>query len=353
MRPHLTPVSRFLSFLSLSFLSRVLTFAFLTLAMVPTFLTSTQAIAASSCPIESLGEKLEDCPWAGLARDLEQAPLENTSVIQLLSQKQPALFSQMSADATHKDWFDLWGQCINFDELAKGIIVSPKIVESLVDFFAPTSGKPFEVNGRQILHAGVQHTYGYLFSNLQTSFGYKRARWVRTTLDRGFGLPIGTLSPLPQAGSLFSNATYFAGKIAFKNEPAALRTLENSAAEIVSPALLTYDFDSLKTVRLEETVKTDSGNVVIRTDFVPFREKVEGDSNSYWLIYSIADQRIIPGRALTSSSQLITAFPVEASFVETVLKPEGLGEDKPIITRYNAYVEGLSFKALSGTRRKL
>jgi hypothetical protein len=321
---------------------------------------SSKAYASSTtttCPDASQGEKPEDCPWAGLARGLESVAAQNGSVIQGLEKEEPLLYSQMKADSLRKDWLDLWGYCINFDELARGIIISPSIIDSLVDWFAPPSGKPFIVNvgtsSREIVHAGVQHTYGYLFSNLKTSFGYKRARWVRDTLDRGFGLPIGTLSPLPKLGSLFSNATYFAGRIAFKSEPTILKTLERDASKAVSPAIVNYDFDSLKPARLEEVVHTETGDVIIRTDFVPFPHQVDGDTNTHWLIYSIADNRSASEQQHRTPAQLITAFPVETSFVEAALAADGLGENKPIVTRYNAYVEGLSFKSLTGIRRKL
>lgn len=336
----------------LKILSSILFGTLVTVAVLPLVSSKSKAVTTSTCPDESQGEKAEDCPWAGLARDLEAVATQHGSVMQALEKEQPVLYSQMKADASRKDWLNLWGYCINFDELAHGIIISPKVIDPMIEWFAPPSGKPFVANEREINHAGVQHTYGYLFSNLKTSFGYKRARWVRDTLDRGFGLPIGTLSPLPKAGSLFSNATYFAGRIAFKNEPALLKTLEKDATKAVSPAILKYDFNSLKPVRLEETVKTDTGNVIIRTDFVRFPHPVEGDTNTYWLIYSIADQRTSAKEKHLPAAQLITAFPVETSFVESALAADDLGEGKPILTRYNAYVEGLSFKSLTGARRK-
>jgi hypothetical protein len=323
-------------------------------ALIPVLisLTAPSAPAASTCPDESRGEKAEDCPWAGLTRDLEQVASQNGLVIEALEKEQPVLFYQMKTDAKRKSWLNLWGKCINFDELAKGIIISPKIIDPLVQMFAPPSGQPFEANGREIVHAGVQHTYGYLFSNLQTSFGYKRARWVRDTLDKGFGLPIGILSPMAKSGSLFSNATYFAGRIAFKNEPANLKTLEKGVSKAVSAAVVSYDFNSLKPTRLEEIIKTPTGDVIIRTDFVPFLHPVEGDSNTHWLVYSIADHRQPHPKGLPPA-QLITAFPVETSFVESALAADSLGENKPIITRYNAYVDGITGTAWTGLRRKL
>src|SRR5205823_4357190 len=108
----------------------------------------------------------------------------------------------------------LWGTSINYDELAKAIIVHPAILRALDKSFV--SHAPMEVQnidaqapesvatarllgvapthdpaGHPLAHAGMEHTYGYLFSVLKTSFGYKRARWVSGESERGFGLKTG------------------------------------------------------------------------------------------------------------------------------------------------------------------
>jgi hypothetical protein len=70
------------------------------------------------------------------------------------------------------------------------------------------------------------------------------------------------------------------------------------------------------------------------------------------LVYSIADHRQPHPKGLPPA-QLITAFPVETSFVESALAADSLGENKPIITRYNAYVDGITGTAWTGLRRKL
>lgn len=302
-------------------------------------LTSSQSCWAQ-CPDHSSGEKQEDCPWAELARNLETVP-EN-AILRLIEAELPAMYNSMNSDSKPGTWLSLWGKSINFDEGKKAIIVNPKVITQFDQFFRQPTLK---VQDKQIAHAGVEHTYGYLLSNLQTAYGFKRARWVHGTLDTGFGLPAGTLAPLPTQGTLLSNVTYFAGRIAFRDEAPALELLKSISG--VSSALLNYDFGKLKTARLEETIQTPSGPVVIRTDFVALPKKVE--TNSHWLIYSVRDAR----KGAPRNSQLITAFPVEASFMDGALKPELLGEDKPISTRYNAYVEGITFTTQKGLRKKI
>lgn len=311
--------------------------------LVPWAVTSVWA----GCPDTSLGESPEDCPWSKIARDMQAAAAKHGDVLKVLQREHPLLYSQIHSDLGRQDWMDLWGNAINFDELAKGVVVAPEIIDELMKMVASSSKR----SEHAIVQAGIQHTYGYLFSTLKTSFGYKRARWVRDTLDRGFGLPIGTLSPLPKSGTLFSNATYFAGRIAFRDEPAALKILAQGNHD-VSPSLTSFHFESLKPIRLEETIRTESGDVILRTDLVPFVNKVDGQGNTHWLVYSVADRRNL-GKGASATSKLITAFPVDSPFVETVMNPENLGEDKPIVTRYNAYVDAITGAPHSGSRHKL
>lgn len=117
---------------------------------------------------------------------------------------------------------------------------------------------------------------------------------VRNEIESGFELPRGTLGPRPRSGTFFQNVTYFVGSIAFRNDPTELA--------------------AIKPNRLEETVK-------------------------------IRDSR-------QPQAQLITAFPVEKSFVEKITNPESLGDNRPISTWYNGYVEGLTGQSppLTGSR---
>jgi hypothetical protein len=327
--------------------------------------------AAPVCPDTQAGETERDCPWAGVARTLiAQADSgHERDVGNSLKQLLPDLDRSLQEDSRRQGWKRLWGQSINYDEFAHGIIVHPAILGALGQRFgirAPMTlthvraegakegmgsellGKPSSLDpaGHPLAHAGLEHTYGYLFSVLKTSYGYKRARWVDGEIEEGFGIKPGLLGPRPAAGTLFSNVTYFAGRIAFRDEPGRLAILK-AGAKALPAEVRDFDFSKVHPIRLEETVqaKDSTGDVravALRTDLVPFIH-VSG-KNSHWLIYSIHDPS-------EGGTLLVTAFPVNSGFVDMVTKAEDLGENKPVVTRYNGFVEGVTGHKLTGNRK--
>ena len=291
------------------------------------------ARAALECPIFTLGETIEDCPWADITR-----ALSHTQNIAAEFAKLPGVTKELEKDHGEKFLKTLWGDSINYDEGAKAIIVQPQIL----DYLTSKLGVPARKD--KIVHAGLEHTYGYLFSNLKTPFGYKRARWVRDDIEKGFRLPRGTLGPYAQKGSFFSNVTVFLSQIAFRTEAdLAKEALEKSSR--VSMAVFGFDFKRLGIKRIEETVEMHSRKVVLRTDLVSFLVKGLPTDNSHLLVYSYLDSD-------KSTPLLITAFPVNQAFVDQVLKPENFGHNLPVTTRYNAQINGITgvTPPLLGTR---
>lgn len=289
------------------------------------------------CPEARLGETPQDCPWAGVARALTQAAKEDRPLRPLLEKSVPDLVRQIESDSHAQQLKDIWGQSINYDENAKAIIVEPETLRTLGEIFGAAA------EGR-IVHAGLEHTYGYLFSNLQTPFGYKRARWVRSTIEDGFRLPSGLLGPSPAEGTFFSNATYFFGRIAFRKDREQRRAITEVMG--VPHALVKFPYARVAARRLTEKVEVNQPRVrtvVLRTDLIQFFTVPGGQKNTHLLIYSIDDP-------LNGGPKLITAFPVEASFVDRVFNPATLGENQPVITRYNGFVEGLTGQEFKGSR---
>ena len=293
---------------------------------------------------EARGELPSDSPWGGLTRWMIGQTDSAVIVRKLLASLLPSVSRDIRRDAKNAAYKKLWGQAINYDELVHAAIVEPLLVRALAeDFKVP-------LTNNTIVHAGVQHTYGYLFSVLQTSFGYKRSRWVKGEIETGFDFSAGTLGPFPEGGTLFSNVTYFLGKIAFKDEPKKLRELEIHA-KYVSKNLKAFDFSKVKPLRLKETVTVSDlrgqvRTVVIRTDIVPYFTP-NGSSRSL-LIYSVDDP-------LHGGSRLITGFPVakDPRAFLNLDAPEtatSLGENRPIATHYNAFVEGVTNQIVSGRR---
>lgn len=277
------------------------------------------------CPKSGTQEKAEDCPWAGAARLATGKGAGELG--EVFSAHAPGLLRQLEADRSNPALLKLWGESINYDELAKGEIVDPAVLS----FISGRLGAPGPRG--KIMHAGAEHTYGYLFSLLPTKFGYKRARWVRPDIEDGLGLPRGSAGPDTPEGTLLANITCLAGGIALKDDHAAYALLERAASSC-SAAVKKYAFSGIKRLRLTEEVKLAGGRkVALRTDLVPFTSAAGG--NTHLLVYSVHD-------SAAGQASLITAFPVAQSFVDNVAAAGGLGKDKPVQTRYNAYVEGLT-----------
>lgn len=344
-------------------------FVLLNIFLIPLTSLGSDDAATIKCPDLSQNEKAEDCPWAGLARELalplKQKPQKQDAqtTVNKLESLAPTLVSKLRLDARVTSWHELWGQSINYDELAKGQIVEAPILEAI----AKKMGIPFSMNHPQhVVHAGMEHTYGYLFSTLKTPFGYKRARWVQGELDRGFNLPVGIFGPTPSEGTLFANVSFFIGNIAFRFDPEKLEILKKALGQRktelasqhdksnvymlstynVAKPVLDFDFSKLKITRILEDVlvPNTTQHILIRTDLVPFliKDPLKGSKNSNLLIYSVVDPR-------AGGAKLITAFPVEDAFVAKITDEKLMGQ-KPVMTRYNGFVEGVTGAKLIGSR---
>lgn len=284
------------------------------------------------------GASLPVVDWNATAAELSRIAAEGGSVRAALQREQPRLAAAVSEIAQHPDLLSLWGICSNFDELAKAVVVDPAIVDTLNSM----ARAPLRDGART--HAGVQHTFGYFFSTLATAYGYKRERWTKADIELGFGLPRGVLGIAPSAGTLFENATYFAGRIALADDSRAQRMLA-AVKERVAPSLVDFPYAALQRRRLVETLTLANARIELRSDFVFFGHPVAGSTSVAWLIYSVLDSRI-------GHRQLITAFPVGQAFVDSKTASALLGEKQTIMTQYNAFVAGLSDSAAAhlGTR---
>src|SRR5437868_1467111 len=89
----------------------------------------------AQCPRPELGETCADCPWADIARRLQQAEASGQPLAEILAESAPRLDSDLQTDAFSPDLKSLWGYAINFDELAKGQIVLPAIADALLQKF--------------------------------------------------------------------------------------------------------------------------------------------------------------------------------------------------------------------------
>jgi hypothetical protein len=179
----------------------------------------------------------------------------------------------------------LWGLSRNIDEsnLASGRRTVPA---NLIQFLNGYWNAPYD-SDFIFGHAGLNHTYGYLFSILETPYGYKRARYVRHEIEAGFGIKEGILSGTPKQGTLLLNLTLFAGKIAFRDDPAGrdeIDRLFKSKAKTAPLDLIKFDFTKLQPKRLNEVITTEDQSIEMRTNLIPFLEANPHGNNSMLLI---------------------------------------------------------------------
>ena len=244
----------------------------------------------------------------------------------ILNAQLPGFVAGIEKDSTqNRNLLNLWGLSRNIDEshLADGTRTVPATVIQFLNSILKVNYDENFIFG----HAGLTHTYGYLMSNLQTPYGFKRARYVGGEIEAGFGLTAGMFSGLPPQGTLLSNLTNFAGVIAFRDRPEMLAELRSEVPEIAS-----FNYASLKPTRLIELIQNERFTLELRTDIVPFTHENKRGKNVALLVYSISYSQ----GGQKSPPRLITVFPVEKSFADGLFLPSRLGEKVAIKLNYNA-----------------
>ncbi len=274
--------------------------------------------------------------FQSIARALERRENDSSSELRSdLERRCPEIVEQLRLDAQSPGLLKLWGNSLNRDEITGTTIVAPHILRAVGDIAG------IECDG-DVVHAGLQHTYGYLFSTIETPFGFKRDRWVKPALEKGLGIEEPTIRPQPTAGTLLGNLTYLLGRIAFRGhskEIRILRSLRKNASRLVAD----FPFPQQSIVRLTETVRLGRSRIVIiQSDFVQLA-KPRATSPDFLLVYSFRDSSAPLGH-------LITAFPVTAEFVLEFAAPETLGKRRSVRTRFNGYVHGLTGRQVNGAR---
>ncbi|MCA9037643.1 MAG: hypothetical protein KDA91_21060 [Planctomycetaceae bacterium] len=233
-----------------------------------------------------------------------------------------------------------WGRSVNLDEFTKSVIVDASILETILHL----GGRPTNLSSP---HAGLQHTYGYLFSLIETPFGKKRDRWVSNTLELSLGLPDDVLGPAPKQGTLLSNATWLAGQIAFQGHDRR-SWLQRCLARHVSDPLKNLSIDKMPGVRFTEVVALPLAGggkspLELVTDLVELPLAAEkGFAERWLLVYSIHDHH-------KSSPQLVTLFTVTDEFVDALRDRAAKRKRSDVRLRYNAWYPRMTQGHYSGT----
>lgn len=278
--------------------------------------------------------------WFEAARRMASAN-SSDEMRSILNETVPGFLQTIEFDAqNNRDLLNLWGKSRNIDEshLSDGKRTVPANILQFFNSFLNVSYDSTFIYG----HAGLTHTYGYLMSNLQTPFGFKRARYVAGEIEAGFGMSQGLFSGRPSQGTLLSNLTCFAGRIAFRDHPAMAKSMNCAVQEISG-----FAFQQLKPIRLVERIIDQEFMLELRTDIVPFTQDQSNGRNTHLLIYSIDYH----ARGQASQPRLITVFPVQKGFMDGVFAASGLGDHQPIRLKYNAALpDSIPSEKMTGKR---
>ncbi|MEZ6091413.1 MAG: hypothetical protein R3C05_26030 [Pirellulaceae bacterium] len=250
--------------------------------------------------------------------------------IRVMRRQMPRFLRHLERVATEQDVLARWGLSKNFDEVAMRELVSERILELIESVTGVPMFEP-------ACHAGLQHTYGYLLSLIETPFGYKRSRWLSGTIERGFDLPTGSLQAFPRRGTLLSNLTVFLSHFSLDDQP------KPTTIGVTSSFHLTHR-SSFAIRRIVESICSPAGSentIHFRTDLVPFPRR--GEPNPYLLIYTIQKE--------DDAAKLITAFPVGDAMCDELTEPSRFGDEQSITLRFNGFVDGFPREGLVGTRR--
>lgn len=290
---------------------------------------------ACSHQIQKNDPTLDDSYWDKL---IDESHSENISITDKLKKDNLKLFLQIQNDSKDLNLLSFWGKSFNSDG---GINLNGTLNKQIVDADVEADlQKMFGIKNDNIrVHAGITHTYGYLFSRLITPYGFKRKRWCAPTLNYAFDFKNNSLSPVPEAGSLLSNLTYFAGKLSLRNKD-QLQNLDK--LQNVSDEIRGFKYNKIKRVVLVEKVNKPK-EMSILTTLVELPKKLKSEENDYLLVYTLEDP-------ITQKGELITAFPIKKDAYLKIVATEGLGENKDITLRYNVFKEGFGPERLKGSR---
>jgi hypothetical protein len=260
-----------------------------------------------------------------------------------------AVVAQIRTDGSLSGPLPFWGRSVNFDEHENIQIVAPAILETL----AAAADRNTSLTTP---NAGLQHTYGYLLSTIQTRYGKKRKRWIEDTLELAFDQPRETFGPFPEDGTLLSNVTWLAGHFAFRNE-ARLQQMQSRLHSRVAKSLHRINWPQIHFMRLTEPVRLmvrgTSCSIALRTDLfrMPSQSGTTIDgvlrrsnrprtadadpANPYLLVYSVLDSR-------DSAPRLITLFTIDESHYADLIARANQRNRTDIRPRFNAYVSGFT-----------
>ncbi len=258
-------------------------------------------------------------------------PLRTKSV---LRDRSPELYEQIVSSGRCRPLLKLWGQSRNIDDNTGTEIVSPAVLNLLGTLTGFSMESP-------VPHAGIQHTYGYLFSLIETPYGRKRDRWVSSSLEDVLGLRRPTFSPVATEGTLLLNLTYFLGRILYRGRPTEIACLRRNR-HLVDSALPQFNYRQQRYHRIIEEMGKGNSKIRTLTDLLPLNNSLDPENFQGLLIYGIEE-------LATQKLSLITTFPISKETFQGLLSLPS-GRKVVVQLKYNAYAKNILREPTLGKR---
>jgi hypothetical protein len=209
-----------------------------------------------------------------------------------LEQTEPDLMRGLADDLGRPAVLDRWGLSTTVGQIGNQQV--ELVPGPLIEHFAESLGR--EADPLRC-HAGLAHTYGYLFSPIPTDYGRKRHRWSTQEAAHVLGIP--GRWPLGAPRGVLSTIT---------------RVLEHVAPLDREPLQLDEDAQVAAIVDGELTISgSDEGTPWLSRTRIVRRDGLASisDGDELLLVYSLAVD--------DGPECYITAFPVSASYAKVVL----------------------------------
>ena len=271
-------------------------------------------------------KKETESPIPGVNAAMMEAPMTSDQFQSLSTSDRYALFKQArermdqsSTFSAPKFWPNLedrlkiarevslkhWAWSTNYDEFAKAGILNENSVRVL--------GIPLQdEKSDHVVSAGIMHSYGYLFSLLQTPYGLKSKRWLESKLDESLGLAPGLLGPFPASGEFLSNLTWVLDRTTQKRSKArTCRAIKNVSPDLcalekrMAPLPRAQGYAETR-VELKRGRKTEKLKII--TYVIPLVNRT-ASGETFLLAYEVAGQKRL----------WVTAFPIMEDFANKVM----------------------------------
>lgn len=274
--------------------------------------------------------RIKPWEWNSLSESLQQLAHQGQLTDDIFCKNFKRICDQLKEEREGYGPYLFWGLSENQDPSRPDRPITEPAV--LAELFRLASVSPMDPAFHTV-HSGMLQSYGTLFSTTLRPEGYARDRWLDHAFEAGLGLAESEyFNPQPEGGTFLSNLTYFAGRIAFRDQPTRLEQLKALEPK-VAKKLRKTDYSRFTVATVIETTKGSFENPIeARLDFVTLQPNAAGYSHA--LVYSVKESE-------DGAFQLLNVDLIRLDRFRQLSQASSLGSGKTIRPLYGAVILGL------------